>query len=55
MVINMVEEEIEKLKKKIKKEAEKHMEIDESDIPVHEKYVKEEDIKQIKKKKEKNL
>ena len=51
----MIDEEIEKLKKKIKKEAEKHMEIDESDIPVHERYVKEEDIKKIKKKKNKDL
>ncbi len=47
----MIDEEIEKLKKKIKK----HMEIDDSDIPVHERYVKEEDIKKIKKKKNKDL
>ncbi len=48
----MVEDEIENLKKKIKKQAEKDMEIDGSDIPVHEKYVKEEDIKKAKKKKQ---
>ncbi|MBW2980155.1 hypothetical protein KY360_01915 [Candidatus Woesearchaeota archaeon] len=51
----MIKEEIEKLRKKIKKKAEEGVEIDESDIPVHEKYVKEEDIKQIKKKKNKDL
>jgi len=51
----MIDEEIEKMKKKIKKEIEKHIEIDESDIPVHERYVKEEDVKQIKKKKRKDL
>ena len=50
-----MEDEIENLKKKIKKQAEKHMEIDDSDIPVHEKYVKEEEIKKIKKKKDKDL
>lgn len=47
--INM--EEIEKIKKKLKREAEKNMEIDNSDIPVHEKRVKEEKIKEIKKNK----
>ena len=51
----MIEEEANKLKKKIKKELEENMEIDDSDIPVHERYVKEEDIKQIKKKKNKDL
>lgn len=44
-------EEIEKIKKKIQKEAEENIEIDESDIPVHEKFVKEEHIKKIKKNK----
>ncbi len=33
-------EDINKIRKKIQKEAEKHIEIDESDIPVHEKLVK---------------
>ena len=42
-------EEIEKIRKKIKKEIEENIEIDDSDIPVHEKYVKEEHIKKIKK------
>ncbi len=44
-------EEIEKIKNKLKREAEKNIEIDESDIPVHEKFVKPEHIKKIKKKK----
>ena len=43
-------EEIDKIKKRIKREAEKNIEIDDSDIPVHEKFVKEEHIKQLKKK-----
>ena len=44
-------DEIEKLKKKIRKEAEENLELDEeSDIPVHERYVKEEQIKKIKRK-----
>ena len=39
-------DEIEKLKKKIKKEFEENIEIDEdSDLPVHEKYTKEKKIK----------
>lgn len=50
-----MDEEIEKLKKKIKKKAEEGIEIDDSDIPVHERYVKEEDIKKIKKNKNKDL
>ncbi len=44
-------EEEDKLRKKIKKEAEKNIEMDDSDIPVHERLVREEDIKQLKKKK----
>jgi|TARA_B100002003_G_C13785912_1_gene388897 hypothetical protein len=44
-------EEIDKLRKKIKKEAEKNIEVDDSDIPIHEKHVKEEHIKQLKKNK----
>lgn len=43
-------EEIDKLRRKIKREAEKNIEINESDIPIHEKFVKEEHIKTIKKK-----
>ena len=44
-------DEIEKIRKRIKKEAEESFEMDEnSDIPVHERYVKEENIKRIKKK-----
>jgi len=50
-----MEDEINKLKKKLKKQAEEHMEIDDSDIPVHEKYAKEGDIPTIKKKKNKDL
>ena len=42
-------EEIGKLRKKIKKQIEENMEIDESDIPIHERFVKEEDIKKLKK------
>ena len=66
-------EEIDKLRKKLRKEAEKNIDrlpshkekanlekkqgeselfdIDDSDIPIHEKFVSEEHIKQIKKKK----
>jgi len=44
-------EEIDKIKKKIKEQAEKNIEIDDSDIPVHEKLTREEHIKQLKKKK----
>jgi len=43
-------EEIDKLRKKIKQQAEKNIEIDESDIPIHEKFVKEEHIKKAKRK-----
>jgi len=47
-----MEEEIEKLRKKLKKQFENTFEIDEnSDIPIHERFVKEEDIKTLKKKK----
>ena len=42
---------IDKIRRKLKKEAEKNVDIDDSDIPVHEKLVKEEHIKQLKKKK----
>ena len=38
-------EEIEKIKKKLKEK----LEIDESDIPIHERFTTEEHIKQIKK------
>lgn len=42
-------DEIDKIKKKIKKEIEESFEVDEdSDIPVHEKRVKEKNIKRIK-------
>ena len=44
-------EEIEKIRKKLKQEAEKNIDIDHSDIPVHEKRVKEEHIKNLKKNK----
>lgn len=44
-------EEIDKIKRKIRKQAEKNIDIDDSDIPVHEKFVREEHIKQLKKKK----
>ena len=44
-----MEEDIEKLKKKLRKQG---FEFDEnSDIPVHERYTKEEDFKSIKKRK----
>lgn len=43
-------EDINKIRRKIKEQAEKHIEIDESDIPVHEKFTKEEHIKKIKRK-----
>lgn len=45
-------DELEKIKNKLKKKFEKNAEIDEgSDLPVHEKFTKEEDILKIKKKK----
>jgi|TARA_B100001971_G_C18252828_1_gene579662 hypothetical protein len=41
--------EIKKLKKKLEKEAEEGFELDEdSDIPIHEKHVKEKKIKRMK-------
>ena len=43
--------ELDKIKKRIKEQAEENIGIDESDIPVHEKHVKEEHIKQLKKNK----
>lgn len=46
-------EEADKLKKRIKRQAEKNIEIDDSDIPIHEKLVREEHIKEIKKHKRK--
>lgn len=46
-------EEIDKIKKRIKKRAEENIEIDSSDIPVHEKRVTEEHIKEIKRAKRK--
>jgi len=48
-------EEIDKLRKRIKKEAEKNIEADDSDVPVHEKRVEEEHIKELKKEKKKHL
>jgi len=45
-----MEDEINQLRKKIKKQAEELFEVDEnSDIPIHEPYVKEKDIKKIRK------
>ena len=38
--------------KYIKKEAEENMEVDDSDIPVHEKFVKEKHVKKVKKNKD---
>ena len=46
-----MKEEIERLRKKLKKKFEGSFEVDESDIPVHEKYVKDEHIRTLKKKK----
>ena len=43
-------ENIEKIKKKLKEKFEESVEMDGSDIPVHERFVKEEDIKRLKKK-----
>jgi len=45
-------EEIENIRKKIRKEIEKNIEIDESDIPIHERFVREEHIKKLKKRRE---
>lgn len=46
-----MKEEIEKLRKKLKKQFENTFETNEnSDIPIHEKRVKQEDIKTLKKK-----
>ena len=42
-------DEIEKIKRKIRQELEENMDIDDSDIPVHEKFVREEHIKKLKK------
>lgn len=42
-------EEIERTRRKIQKEFERNIEMDDSDIPVHEKFVKEENIKKLKK------
>jgi len=39
-----------KIRKKLKKKFEESFELDDSDIPVHERFVKEEDIKKLKKK-----
>jgi len=46
-------DEIEKLKKRLKKKAEELFEIEDSDIVVHERYVKEEDLQKLGKKKKK--
>ncbi|MFH2027970.1 MAG: hypothetical protein ABIJ08_02440 [Nanoarchaeota archaeon] len=46
-----MQEEFEKLKKKIKEKFEQTFEVDGGDIPVHERYVKDEDIRTLKKKK----
>lgn len=40
-------EYIDKIRRKIKEQAEKHMEIDESDIPIHEKFVKPSNEREI--------
>ncbi len=48
-------EEIDKIKKRIKEQAEKNINIDDSDIPIHEKRVKEEHIKQLKKNKRNSI
>jgi len=42
-----MEEEIEKIRKKLRREAEESFEIDDSDIPVHEKRVKDKKIRQV--------
>ncbi|MBW2989437.1 hypothetical protein KY358_03905 [Candidatus Woesearchaeota archaeon] len=47
-------EKIKAIKKKIKEEAEKSIELDSSDIPVHERLTKEENIREIKKPKKKD-
>ncbi len=44
-------EDIERIKKRIKEQAEKNIELDDSDIPIHERQVKEEQIKELKRKK----
>ncbi|MFH1324228.1 MAG: hypothetical protein ABIH64_03200 [Nanoarchaeota archaeon] len=43
-------DEVEKIKRKIKKDFEDSMGIDDSDIPVHERFVKEEALKKLRKK-----
>jgi len=40
---------------KIREQAEKNIELDDSDIPIHEKFVKEKHIKQLKKSKRKTI
>ena len=45
-------EEAEKLRKKIKKQFEDTFEVNDSDIPVHERRVKDEHIRSLKRKKE---
>lgn len=43
-------DELEKIRKRIRKESEELFEVDEnSDIPIHERYVKEKNIKKIRK------
>ena len=44
-----MEEDIFGIRKKLRKEAEENIEADDSDIPVHERYVKEKNIKKIRK------
>lgn len=44
-------EEIEKIRKKLREQSEGNLDIDDSDIPIHEKFVKEEHISTLKKKK----
>ncbi len=41
---------MEDIRKKIKKEVDNQIEIDDSDIPVHERFVEEKHIKKLKKK-----
>ncbi len=48
-------EEIDKIREKLKEESKKKIEIDDSDIPVHEKFTKEEHIKELRKNKKKTI
>ncbi len=48
-----MEEEIDKIKKRIKKQFEGTVEIDSSDIPIHERYAGEETLQELRKKRKK--